>query len=98
MTDEDHTDDVVFLTNTPAQIESQLHNLRQKARRIAFYMNENKKEFLFFFNKSFVCTQSNSQQFDLTQVLTFWARVNLEVMAGKEYSTFSKTLGLKHHH
>ena len=48
MTDADYTDDLVLLTNTPAQAESLLHNLEQAVRDIRLYMNSDKTEFTCF--------------------------------------------------
>ena len=43
-----HTDDLVLLTNTPAQAESLLHSLKQAAGGIDLYVNTNRIEFICF--------------------------------------------------
>ena len=48
ITDADHVDDRVLLANTPAQAESQLHNLELAVRGIGLYVNVNKTEFICF--------------------------------------------------
>ena len=48
MTDADYTDNLVLLTNTPAQAESLLHNLEQVAGAIDIEVNANKTEFVGF--------------------------------------------------
>ena len=40
MTDADYADDLVLLTNTPAQSESLLHSLKQAAEGIDLYANK----------------------------------------------------------
>ena len=44
MTDADYA---VYLKNTPAQDEFQLHSPKQAAEGICFYVNENKRKFVF---------------------------------------------------
>ena len=41
-----YADDLMLLTNTPSQAESQLHFLKQAVRGIGFCVNANKTEFL----------------------------------------------------
>ena len=53
MTDVDYTDDLVFLTNTPAQATSLLYSLEQAARCIALYVNANKTVHVFLNKKPF---------------------------------------------
>ena len=48
ITDADYTDDLVLLTNTPAQVKSLLHNLEQPARGIDLYVNANKTKLMCF--------------------------------------------------
>ena len=42
MTDTDNTDDLAFLSNTPAQEEYLLHSLEQTAEGIGLYVNTDK--------------------------------------------------------
>ena len=44
----DYADDQVFPANTPVQAESLLHNLKQAAKSIGFYVNADKTKFMFF--------------------------------------------------
>ena len=46
--DADFEDDLVLFANVSIQAESLLHNLKQAARGIVFYMNPDKTEFLCF--------------------------------------------------
>ena len=48
ITDVDYGDDLVLLTNTSTQAEFLLHNLKQAAKGIGFYMNADKTEFMNF--------------------------------------------------
>ena len=48
ITDEDYTDNLALLTNTPAQAKSLLHRLEQAARGVVLYMNSKKPEFMCF--------------------------------------------------
>ena len=45
--DANYADDLVLLTNTPSQAESLLHNLEQTARDVDFYINSDKKVYVF---------------------------------------------------
>ena len=51
MTDGDYTDDLVLLSNTPAQIESLLHSLEQAVEGIGLCVNTNKTEYMCFKQK-----------------------------------------------
>ena len=51
MTDADYADDLALLTNTPAQAESLLHNLKQAAGGIGLRVNANKTEYMYFKQK-----------------------------------------------
>ena len=42
ITDVDYTNDIVLLTNTPAQVESLLHSLEWAAGSISLHLNPNK--------------------------------------------------------
>ena len=48
MTNADYTDNLVLLTNTPAQAESLLDSLEQPVGGIGLFMNANKIEFMSF--------------------------------------------------
>ena len=48
MTDADYSDDLALLTNTPAQVESQLHSPEQAAGGISLYVNVDKTELMCF--------------------------------------------------
>ena len=48
----------MFLTNTPAQAESQLHNLEQAVEGIGLYENENKTVFMCFNQEGAISTLS----------------------------------------
>ena len=48
MTDEDYTDDLILLRNTPALAESLLYSLKQSAGVIDLFLNANKTEFMSF--------------------------------------------------
>ena len=48
MSDTIPADVLVFLTNTPAQVKSLLHNLEQPARGIDLYVNANKTKLMCF--------------------------------------------------
>ena len=48
ITDTDYTDDIVFLANTPAQAESQLHSLEWAAGSIGLHVNADKTECMCF--------------------------------------------------
>ena len=58
MTDTDNADDLVLLTNTPAQAKSLLHNLEQAAGGIDLHVNANKTEFMSFKPEKAVSTFS----------------------------------------
>ena len=45
ITDADNADDVVFLTNTPAQAESLLHSLKRAAGGIGLSVNADKSSY-----------------------------------------------------
>ena len=47
MTNADNADDLVLLTNTPAQAKSQQHSLEQAARGIGLYVNAGKTKLCF---------------------------------------------------
>ena len=47
-----YADDLVFLANTPSQLESLLHSLEQTARGIRLYVNSDKTEFMCFIQNS----------------------------------------------
>ena len=47
MTDAVSTNDIVLLTDTPIQSKSLMHDLKQTAGGICFYMNWNKIEFMY---------------------------------------------------
>ena len=47
ITDADYTDDLVLLTNTPAQAKSLLHNLKQATISIGLYVNSDKTVYAF---------------------------------------------------
>ena len=51
MRDADYADDLVLLTNTPAQAESLLHNLVQAAKGLGLYVNANKTKYICFKQK-----------------------------------------------
>ena len=44
MTDANYADDLTLLTNTPTQVESQLHHIKQVVENIGLYVNANKAE------------------------------------------------------
>ena len=46
MTDYDYADDLVFLPNTPAQAESQLHSLEPAAESNGLHINAIKTEYM----------------------------------------------------
>ena len=48
ITDADYTDDIVLLSNTPAQAETQLHNLERAAAGIGLHVNADKTEYMCF--------------------------------------------------
>ena len=45
--DADYADDLVLLTNTPAQVDSMLHSMEQTEGDVGLYLKENKTEFMF---------------------------------------------------
>ena len=47
MTNADYADDLVLLTNTTVQAEFLLHSSEQAAGGIGFYVNSNKKVYVF---------------------------------------------------
>ena len=48
ISDDDYSDDQVFLANTPAQVECLLHSLKQAARGIGLYVKSDKTDFMCF--------------------------------------------------
>ena len=54
-----YVDDLVLLTNTPAQAESLLYSLEQAARRINCYVNSDKTESMYFKQNGTVSTLDN---------------------------------------
>ena len=58
MTDADNTDDLVFLTNTPAHSESLLHSLEQEVTGIDLYGNANKTDNMYFKQERAISTFS----------------------------------------
>ena len=48
MMDADYIDDLVLLSNTPAQAESLLQSLEQVARGMGFYVKVDKTDFMGF--------------------------------------------------
>ena len=54
-------DDLVFLTNTPAQAESLLHNLEQAVRNINFDANSNKKSEFMCFKQDYAISTLNDK-------------------------------------
>ena len=54
--DADDDDDIAFLTNSPAQAESQLHSLEQAAGGIGLHVNADKTEFMYFNQRADIST------------------------------------------
>ena len=58
MTDVDYADDPVFLANTPAQEEYQVHSLEQSEGGFGLYANANTTDFMCFKQEEVISTQS----------------------------------------
>ena len=56
ITDADYTNDLVLLTNTPAQAESLLHSLEQAVGGIRLHMNANKTDCISFRREGVIYT------------------------------------------
>ena len=50
ITDADYADDIAFLTNSPAQVESKLHTLERAAGSIGLHFKADKTEYMCFIN------------------------------------------------
>ena len=50
-----YADDLVLLSNSPTQAESQLHSMEQAAGGISSYMNANKTNFMYLKKKRHLC-------------------------------------------
>ena len=70
ITDSDYADDLVLLTNTPAQAESLLHCIEQAAWGIGLYMNSDEKEFMCF-NQDAAISSLNGKPLKLVDHFTF---------------------------
>ena len=59
MTDVGFADNQVLLLNTPAQVESLLHDLKQAAKDIGFYVNTDKRGFMYLKQDEAIFTLSS---------------------------------------
>ena len=84
ITDAHFADDLLLLTNTPAQAELLLHSQEQPAKGIGLYVNANKSEYMCFKRKGATSTLSvrplklvhQSTSFDSNISLTEWTAIN----------------------
>ena len=58
--DADYSDDIVLLANTPSQVKTQLHSLKQAAAGIGFHVNAHKTEYLCFNQTGDISTLNGS--------------------------------------
>ena len=70
ITDENYTDDLVLLANTPNQIEFILHNLEQAAKGIGLHVNPDKIEFMCF-NQDDNISSLNGKPLKLVDKITY---------------------------
>ena len=68
--DADYADDIVPLANTPAQVESQLHSLKQADGGIGLHVNADKTEYMCFNQRGDISTL-NGSSLNLVEMFTF---------------------------
>ena len=93
----DYADDQLLLANAPAQVEFQLHNLKQAAGGINFYMNSDRTEFRCFEQHVAISTLNN-KPLKLVDHITYLSsnfsstEINVTIGIEKVWATIDRLL------